>query len=394
MIGVTAQSARRNAAAIFSPPPKPPEVPKRMSLAVGDRHFVGRVPLALHGRRAKPKRYVLGDEIVFSIKQHRLSVIRGLACVLCMAIVSPGICRGLADEATESRWYGSVDALWLQLDHGSNGNTPVILNSTTGESLLGTYDLTYPMAAGPRLSLGRRLGDGAAVELLYFGLNYWDSSRTVVGDNDLRIPGDLGLATFDFFNADQLSVSQNATIDNVEVNFWAPTGSSPFGLAAGFRYLNLDERFQISGLDSDTGASRYAIATRNDLFGAQLAARYRRMQLAGGRLGLESYAKAGIFGNSVGMNQLVTDFENTFVARNTAVSAGRAAFVGDIGLTGLVRVTDSINIRLGYSLIWVEGVARAANQLDFTDTATSGTAFNYGQGAFMQGVTAGFEFGW
>lgn len=331
---------------------------------------------------------------MFIADRVRSNVVRGLTCLLSMAIAWPGIGRGFAAEGAESPWYGSAESLWLQLDHGSNGNTPVILDSTTGATLLGTYDLTYPMSAGPRLTLGRRFGEGAAVELLYFGLNYWDASRTVVGDNDLRIPGDLGLATFDFFNADQLTVNQNATINNVEVNFWAPTGDSPFGIAAGFRYLNLDERFRISGLDSDTGASRYAIATRNNLFGAQLAARYRQMQFAGGRLGLESYAKAGIFGNSVGMNQLVTDFDNTFVARNTAVSSGQAAFIGDIGLTGLVRLTDSVNIRLGYTLIWIEGVARAANQLDFTDSATSGTSFAYGQGAFMQGITAGFEFGW
>jgi hypothetical protein len=82
------------------------------------------------------------------------------------------------------------------------------------------------------------------------------------------------------------------------------------------------------------------------------------------------------------------------VIRDTAVSAGRVAFVGELGATGLIRIADNVNARIGYSLLWVEGVARAANQLDYTDTAASGTNLLFGQGAFMQGVNVGFEVGW
>jgi hypothetical protein len=271
---------------------------------------------------------------------------------------------------------------------------PVILDSATNATLLGTSDIPYSMEAGPRLILGRRVGEAAAVELLYFGLNDWDASRTLTGDNDLRIPGDLGLATLDFFNDDSLTASQAATINNVEVNLWRHTGESPLELMAGFRYLNLDEQFQISASDSDTGASRYRVNTRNDLFGGQIGGRFRPSLDRAGRFGLEAIAKAGVFGNAVGMNQFVSDSDNTFVVRNTNVAAGQTAFVGDVGLAALMRVTDSITARIGYTLIWVEGVARAANQLDFTDTTSSGTRLAYGQGAFLQGVSLGLEFGW
>jgi hypothetical protein len=297
-------------------------------------------------------------------------------------------------SGNQSAWYGSAEALWLQLDHGANGNMPVILDSATNATLLGTSDIPYSMEAGPRLILGRRVGEAAAVELLYFGLNDWDASRTLTGDNDLRIPGDLGLATLDFFNADSLTASQAATINNVEVNLWRHTGESPLELMAGFRYLNLDEQFQISASDSDTGASRYRVNTRNDLFGGQIGGRFRPSLDRAGRFGLEAIAKAGVFGNAVGMNQFVSDSDNTFVVRNTNVAAGQTAFVGDVGLAALMRVTDSITARIGYTLIWVEGVARAANQLDFTDTTSSGTRLAYGQGAFLQGVSLGLEFGW
>jgi hypothetical protein len=255
----------------------------------------------------------------------------------------------------EAAWYASAEAFLLQLDHGANGNTPVIVDSTTGTTLLGTNDLTYSMQAGPKLVLGRAIGDSGALELVYFGLNDWNTSQTINGANDLRIP---------------------------------------ISLMTGFRYFQLNENFSISGQDTDTGASTYAVRTQNDLFGAQLGGRYREMLGAARRFGIEATAKAGVFGNGVGMSQFVSDFDNTFVVRDAATNASRVAFVGDIGLTGLIRVTDNVNARIGYNLIWAEGVARAANQLDFSDTATSGTWIAYGQGAFLQGINIGFEVGW
>jgi hypothetical protein len=329
-----------------------------------------------------------------SIIRRALPLLLGIALASqSMTIASAGgLDTGL--PMPDATWYASAEAFLLQLNHGANGNTPVILNSTSGETLLGTSDLNYSMQAGPKLVLGRAMGDGGAAELVYFGLNDWNTGRTVTGNNDLRVPGDLGLATLDFFNADQLTASQGASLNNVEANAWQRINEGPVSLMTGFRYFNLDEQFQISAQDSDTGASNYTVRTRNNLFGAQVGGRYREMIGANGRFGVEATAKAGLFGNNVGMNQFVSDFDNTFVLRNTGVTASRVAFVGDLGFTGLIRVTDNVNARIGYSLIWAEGVARAANQLDFTDTATSGTLITYGQGAFMQGINIGFDVGW
>lgn len=313
-----------------------------------------------------------------------------------LILAAPASAQSLASALPmpEAAWYASAEAFLLQLDHGANGNTPVIVDSTTGTTLLGTNDLTYSMQAGPKLVLGRAIGDSGALELVYFGLNDWNTSQTINGANDLRIPGDLGLSTFDFFNVDQLTASQSATLNNVEANVWKRMNGGPISLMTGFRYFQLNENFSISGQDTDTGASTYAVRTQNDLFGAQLGGRYREMLGTARRFGIEATAKAGVFGNGVGMSQFVSDFDNTFVVRDAATNASRVAFVGDIGLTGLIRVTDNVNARIGYNLIWAEGVARAANQLDFSDTATSGTWIAYGQGAFLQGINIGFEVGW
>lgn len=290
-------------------------------------------------------------------------------------------------------WYASAEALGLQLDNGSGSDTPVIIDSLTDAALLSTGDVNYPMAFGPRLTLGRVVGPDRAVEAVYFGLHQWDTSRTVTGDNNLAIPGALGLASLDFYNVDQLTAASQATINNVEANLWRQVNDGPLSVMAGFRYFDLDERYVIRGADSDTGASQYRIGAQNDLYGAQVGGRFRRYIGDSSRFGVEVVGKAGIFGNNVGTSQRVTDFDNTFTLRDVSNSAGRAAFVGDLCFTSVFRVTDSLQARIGYTMIWAEGIARAANQLDFTDDAASGRFIQTGQGAFLQGITIGFEYG-
>jgi hypothetical protein len=343
-----------------------------------------REPLAVTAR---------GDTFMWGTSIRR-RLVRGLAWLVPLGIVPAGAAAPTALPLPDTGWYASAEALFLQLDHGANGNTPIVLDSLSGATLLGTNDLNYPMAAGPRLVLGRRLGEGRAAELVYFGLQDWDAGRLVRGDNDLRLPGDLGVGSLDFFNADSFAVTSGATINNVEANLWRPAGEGRLALMAGFRYLDLDERLSIRPTDSDTGASRYTIATGNDLFGGQLGGRYRILPDDSRRLGLEGVAKAGLFGNAAQMGQFVSDFDGSEVVRDTAVSAGRVAFVGELGVTGLIRVTQNLNARIGYSLLWVEGIARAANQLDYTDTAASGTTMFFGQGACLQGLNIGLELGW
>lgn len=319
---------------------------------------------------------------------------RWMAAALFMLMVGPlSWARGGPLPQADAVWYASAEALGLQLDNGAGDNAPVVIDSFTDAPLLSAGDVNYPMAVGPKFTLGRTIGERYAVEMVYFGLQQWNTSRTVNGDNDLAIPGALGLASFDFFNVDRLTASSQATLNNVEANLWRRIGGGPLCLMAGFRYFDLDERFVIRGADSDTGASRYRIGTQNDLFGGQLGGRYRRCFGPGSLFGFEAVGKAGVFGNAAGTSQSVTDFDNTFSLRDVHQSAGQAAFVGDIGVNGLLRVTDSLQVRIGYTMIWVEGIARAANQLDFSDNAKSGRFVHFGEGAFLQGINVGLEYG-
>ncbi len=176
------------------------------------------------------------------------------------------------------------------------------------------------------------------------------------------------------------------------MNYWRRVGCTNFHFLAGFRYFNLDELLNINSEDGDTGTSDYRISTRNNLYGAQFGGRWEL--LSGGQLGLDLFGKAGIYGNAAGQSTFMGDLDNTDVVRDFDTTGSRTAFIGELGFNATWKFTERLAARAGYSLIWVEGVARAPDQLDFTDTPESGSALVFSQGAFLHGANVGLEARW
>lgn len=301
-----------------------------------------------------------------------------------------GLCNGCLDP--RPKFYFTAESLFLNLNPGTRHAEPVVLNQDTQQTVLSTQSVDYDMVAGPRLAFGYRLNRCATVEATYFGLHDWSNSATAFGNNNLRVPGDLAFATQDFFDSDRMRINSNSRLNNAEINYFRRTGFNNIALLAGFRYLNLDETFSINASDIDAGqSSDYNIRATNRLYGAQFGGRWQKRWDA---IGLDFIGKAGIFGNCAKQQTFVGDFDNTFVLRNSSTSGSRAAFVGELGLNGTCQLTKAFYARVGYTLLWVEGLARAMDQLDFTDTPQSGTALVFGNGAFMHGVSVGLEARW
>ncbi len=285
----------------------------------------------------------------------------------------------------------SADALFLHLDRGTRNAVPVVIAEFEAETRLTTHDPTFNMQVGPRLAFNLWLDSQRSLETVYFGLHQWNSSREVADDNNLSLPGDLPLATQDFFMADRMRLDYRSEIHNAEVNYWHRIGCSRVHVLAGFRYFNLDERFNINSQDGDTGTSDYRINARNHLYGGQLGARWEATM---GQLDLNFFGKAGIYGNSAGQNTFMGDLDNTFVLRDFDTTGSRTAFIGELGFNATWKFTERLAARAGYQLMWIEGVARAADQLDFTDTQLSGSALVFDQGAFLHGAHVGLEARW
>jgi hypothetical protein len=303
----------------------------------------------------------------------------------CASTFCPCECR------PRTECYFSAEALFLNLDPGTHTAIPVALNQDTGATMLSTYDSRFSTAAGPRLTFGYNWTECTTLEVVYFGIQHWGGGAEVQGDNNLRLPGDIALATLCFFDADRMSVTTKAELHNVELNYIRRIENSNVSLLVGFRYMDLNDSFDIHSYDVDSNVGDYDIHAKNNLFGAQIGCLLRKQF---GKFGFDFVEKAGIYGNAASQSTCLHDFNDTYTLRDSKTNGSHAAFIGELGINGYYQVTKRLNVKAGYNLMWIEGVARSASQLDYTDTPESGTALVFGKGAFVHGANVGLELRW
>ena len=294
--------------------------------------------------------------------------------------------------------YAWAEGLLMWRDNQST-NRPIVINLNTQDTLISTNDLNFDMGWGIRAGFGVRRCDDWGWEFEYLGIFDQSASRSVELADELALPDDLGLSTNNFFFADEVSVDYRSQVNNAEINRVCcccccdgPCCCQSMEWLYGFRYLNLHEELSIVSTDLQESTSSYDIHTNNNLFGMQVGNRARHSR---GRWSLEGTGKAGIFGNAAEQNSHpIIDFPAFVVRPGHSESAGNVAFVGDLNLTAIYQITSVWGARLGYNLIWIEGVALAPDQLDFTSTATSGSGISNDGGVLLHGVNAGVEARW
>ncbi|MCC9608378.1 BBP7 family outer membrane beta-barrel protein [Blastopirellula sp. JC732] len=276
----------------------------------------------------------------------------------------------------------SGEALMLWRDQNYAG--PLVFNETTMAPALTGDDVNYGGAGGTRLTLHREVQNGWAFEAVYFGMNDWSSNYLVTGNNNISLPGDAGIGTFDFFAADAMGVALGSKIQNVELNVTKTAGN--LQLLAGFRFFGLTEDLTISSYDADTFLSDYRVKADNHLYGGQLGARYHEQW---NRLSLYGETKLGIYDNSSDNSTLFRDLNNTLVLRNTRNNANSTSFVGELRFGVDYLLTEHLHATLGYNMLWVTDVALAPYQLDFTDTMTSSQFLDDSHSVFYHGINVG-----
>ena len=302
--------------------------------------------------------------------------------------------------------YVQVGALFMQ-QVPRFSNQPIVVDPNTSTTFLSTSDLNSNFNPGLQATVGMRLCGGRAVEFDYFGLYGGNASAVAVSPDPnafLIFPDNL--AGNVFVDMDRAQVDYSSALNSFAVNLPCCCGCCDecccgdvrcrsFEWFAGFRYLNLNQRLNISAQRTVAGAveeGTYNIRTTNNLYGAQLGARLRRTS---GRLGWEAGGFAGIFGNDASQTQSVTDFPNFPLRPTVSSSGGRVSFVGGANLSALYSLTNVWNLRAGYNVLWIEGVALAPDQLDFNfATAPSGNQLHSGGGMFLHGVNVGLEGRW
>ncbi len=294
--------------------------------------------------------------------------------------------------------YTWAEGLLMWRDNQST-NRPIVINLNTQDTLIGTNDLNFDTGWGIRAGFGIHDCDNCGWEFEYLGLFDQSAARSVKLADELALPGDLGLSTNNFYFADEVSVHYSSQVNNAEINRVScccccdgPCGCQSVEWLYGLRYLNLHEELSIVSNDFQEGTSNYDIRTNNNLFGAQVGSRVRHCR---GQWSWEGTGKAGIFGNAAEQHSdQIVDFPAFVVRPAHTESAGDVAFVGDLNLSAIYQINSVWGARLGYNLIWIEGVALAPDQLDFTNTSDSGKNISADGGVLLQGVNAGFEARW
>jgi Putative beta barrel porin-7 (BBP7) len=306
--------------------------------------------------------------------------------------------------------YGEVEAVIMQWDSHFN-RQPIIVDAITGDSFLSTSDLDSDFDPGLRVTLGIRFCGGQALEFSYFGLFQNSTSATAVrpgGDAFLTFPDNLFGNVF--VGLDRARANYSSSLNSFELNFLpcscgccdqccdaCECGDVRYQLDwfAGFRYIEVDDHLRIlveRDVNGGIETGSYDIRTENHLYGLQLGARLRHWR---GRFGWESTGKVGVFGNDANERQSVTDFPD-FALRPTVSSSGSGvAVVGEANLSGLYRLTNVWNIKAGYSVMWIGGLALAPDQLDFNFASSpSGDQLDRGGSVLLHGVNVGLEARW
>lgn len=300
-------------------------------------------------------------------------------------------------------WYVEADALFLhrtrsrdiKLIEDQNQSSP---DPPWGQrtALLTTDALDFDYEWGPRLVLGRWLDECRRVEVLYYGLHHWraeaslDSTAEEGFPPNLRMPFDDNY-TSDFDGAKHVDVNYLSELHNVEANYLCDRGCVLTPLI-GFRYVNLNERFNFWSTDTHDGIDEtgvYRISTDNNLVGGQIGAALNRQ--FSDRFCWNFAIKAGAFANFAHQHTGMYDHEDHYVItkRNFSDDGTKFAFVGEINLGLVYQLTQCMSVSAGYQVTWLEGVALAPEQLDYTTTASSGRHLNDNGGVFYDGGYVG-----
>jgi Putative beta barrel porin-7 (BBP7) len=232
--------------------------------------------------------------------------------------------------------------------------------------------------------LGRWLESGNSLSVRFFSIDNW-TSRT-----PLATPFIVELPTFPplfAFGLTGITATYATRLYSTELN-WQRPASGWFSWLVGFRWvelyedLNLDTRFL--GNSADIG-----FRTANRLYGGQAGAAATLYSRGAARI--DSVLKAGLFGNAASQQFRVSQTIGPLFS--AADRSGQVAFLGEIGVVGVYQWTDSIALRGGYQLLWLDGVALAPDQIAATQIITRNGIDTTGD-SFYHGALVGIEVAW
>jgi hypothetical protein len=282
------------------------------------------------------------------------------------------------------RWTASAD--FIILDRVGGTDQTLVRRTIRGAGtteLLNSNDFYQGLHGGPRLGLIRHGDRCYDLELSYFQIDGWSSTRTVAPDGYA-----LAFTTPDYTVSSTtypMQFDYASNLYNAEFNVrWNPL--CRVTMLAGFRWVELRENMD-GAIVPSTMEYFWNTNTKNNLYGFQIGADANIWEW--GCFSIDGLVKAGVFGNHA--EQTSALHTGQYIGTGSA-STNHTSFLGELGLQCKYQVTQSLTLRAGYEAMWLQGVALAPGQIQESYFASDQFGINSNNGMFYHGAVAGLEY--
>jgi len=305
-------------------------------------------------------------------------------------------------------WVVRFEALALWRNAPSNRPIFTTLNQntqTTGATVFNANQLQSDPLAAPRLTIARldECGRGFDASYLYAG-NFYAQQSLASGANGYvaAAPGIYGNS----FSGKTISSAQQqliGSLQSAEINYREPLGWGATRFLTGFRWLQWRENWSMVDQFSDstdptiTGTDNWQTNCLNNLYGGQIGLD-TMLWNSGKGMRLEGLVKGGAYYNAATQTSTYsTSGPTAFADGIPANSPAGCAFVGEVGLTGVVPLRKNLDLRCGYFGLWLSGLAQPTRQLSgqvITPSAPLTGSLTTNGALVLQGVSLGLEGRW
>jgi len=312
-------------------------------------------------------------------------------------------CRLLDPLGQDPLWTGRTDALLLWRDAPQSQPLFDFIQPSgeAGGVALDASGFQSGMAAGPRFALFRHTGDMGAVEFNFLRVQSFSATRTLPPTD----PGYYdtyphGLYCCDtFVPRSDVSGALLSSLQSAEVNRRFPTDGR-LGWLMGFRWVEWNDSLGLETVTQPEGfpafSNSYLSRTSNDLYGMQIGADSILYGL-GRAFRVEGIGKAGVYYNDARQSSRFATTAGDGETLAVSTGAGRAAFVGELGVTGVYDITERLSLRAGYAIFWLGGLALAPAQYGVNELCPESPirgATDTAGSVVVQGLSLGLEGRW
>ncbi|MCS7167011.1 MAG: BBP7 family outer membrane beta-barrel protein [Gemmatales bacterium] len=223
---------------------------------------------------------------------------------------------------------------------------------------------------GFHVLMGLPLNPEWSFEASFFGIWDWEQEATLVNRNPPLFGMDSPYLTINGGAVDAVSYNYETELRNFEANFRNFRPFGPFSTVSWFvgaRYIWLTDEINVFGTENlFLTAERTQADVDNHLIGGHVGASVAISPFYFLSLGL--YSKVGVYGNIIRsrVNNFLRDpasFPTETLRMFISRDDGSTGVTLEAGAKVAWRITNNISIRGGYSVLFLDGLALAPDQL-------------------------------